>query len=296
MPVGLTGELYVGGVSLARGYVKPELMADRFIAGPSWIESQPRLYRTGDLARWRADGTLEYRGRADRQVKIRGYRIEMEELESMLGSHPDIVQAAVDMREDLPGDKRLVAFVVPRAGSELSITRLKHDLKETMPGYMIPSAFVELEVLPKTPHGKLDRRALHVALDSRASKLDLTSAYVAPRDATEDMLAHMWGEILHLKDVGVHDNFFELGEISPGDAVGVAIQSLVNATVPLRLVFESPTIASLAQLIHRVSSDVEPVDEMPPMARIPRGKPVPLSFAQERMWFLYSAGAGQSGL
>ncbi len=295
VPVGVTGELYVGGVGLARGYVKPELTADRFVESPSWIASQPRLYRTGDLARWCVDGTLEYRGRADRQVKIRGYRIELEELESILASHPDILQVAVAVREDLPGDKRLVAFIVPRAGSDLSISRLKLDLKETMPGYMIPSAFVELEALPKTPHGKLDRRALHVALDSRASKLDVTSAYVAPRDATEDMLAHMWGEILHVRDVGVHDNFFELGGNSLLATQLVSrVQSLVKAAVPLRLVFESPTIASLAQLIHQIARDADPLDETPPMARIPRGNPVPLSFAQERMWFLHQLAPDSS--
>ncbi len=294
-PVGVTGELYVGGVGLARGYMKPELTADRFVASPSWIASQPRLYRTGDLARWCPDGTLEYRGRIDRQVKIRGYRIELEELESMLASHPDILQAVVDMREDQPGDRRLVAFIVPRAGSDLSISRLKLDLKETMPGYMIPSAFVELETLPKTHHGKLDRRALHVALDSRASKLDVTSAYVAPRDATEDMLAQMWAEILHVRDVGVHDNFFELGGNSLLATQLVSrVQSLVKAAVPLRLIFESPTIASLAQLIHQIGQDAEPLDETPAMVRIPRGNPVPLSFAQERMWFLYQLAPDSS--
>ena len=294
-PIGLTGELYVGGVGLARGYVKPELTADRFVASPPWIESQPRLYRTGDLARWRADGTLEYRGRVDRQVKIRGYRIELDALESMLGSHPDILQVAVDMREDLPGDKRLVAFIVPRPGSNLNITRLKLDLKEIIPGYMIPSAFVELEALPKTSHGKLDRRAIHVALDSRASKLDVTSAYMAPRDATEALLAQIWGEILHVRDVGIHDNFFELGGNSLLATQLVSrVQSLVRATVPLRLVLESPTIASLAQLIHQISRDAEPVDERPPMARVPRESPIPLSFAQERMWFLHQLAPDSS--
>jgi acyl-coenzyme A synthetase/AMP-(fatty) acid ligase len=154
VPIGITGELYVGGIGLARGYAgRPDLTEARFINAPPDLRVQTKLYRTGDCARWQADGSLEYRGRADRQVKVRGYRIELEEIESVLASHPDLLQAAVEVREDMPGDKRIVAFIVPRPGASVTIGRLTQDLKQTLPHYMVPSAFVELTALPRTEHG-----------------------------------------------------------------------------------------------------------------------------------------------
>ena len=295
VPIGVIGELCIGGIGLARGYAgTPDLTAARF---PSVVLQRgvaTRLYRTGDYARWRPDGSLEYRGRMDRQVKIRGYRIELEEIESALGSHPDIIQAAVEMREDLPGDKRLVAFIVPRAGSSLSAGRLIQDLRDVLPHYMMPSAFVELPALPRTPHGKLDRRALRVARDSRASRFDLTSAYVPPRNTTEELLSQIWGEILHVRDVGIHDNFFELGGNSLlATQVVSRIRSLLKRDVPLRSIFEEATIAHFSSLIGRT---VEQVDRaaVPPMVRISRTGPLALSFAQERMWFLHRMSPGSS--
>jgi amino acid adenylation domain-containing protein len=295
VPVGITGELYVAGIGLARGYAgRPDLTAARFVSASFDPDMKTRLYRTGDCARWRADGTLEYRGRVDRQVKLRGYRIELEEIESVLGSHPDLLQAAVEMREDMPGDKRLVAFIVPRPGSTLSAGRLVQDMKQSLPQYMLPSTFVELTSLPRTEHGKLDRRALHVARDSRASYFDLTSAYAPPRNTTEELLSQIWAEILHVSDVGIHDNFFELGGNSLlATQVVSRVRSLLKRDVPLRSVFEAPTVANLSRLIDETEEPGNKPD-LPSIARVSRGKPLPLSFAQERMWFLYQVAPGSS--
>jgi amino acid adenylation domain-containing protein len=295
VPIGITGELYVGGIGLARGYVgKPDLTEARFIKAPPDLPVQTKLYRTGDRARWRADGSLEYRGRVDRQVKIRGYRIELEEIESVLGSHPDLLQAAVEVREDMPGDKRLVAFIVPRPGSSLTIGRLTQDLQHTLPRYMVPSAFVELTALPRTEHGKLDRRALHVERDSRASHFDLTSSYVPPRNTTEEMLAQVWSEILYVRDVGIHDNFFELsGNSLLATQLVSRIRRLFHQDVPLRAIFEAPTIANLCRLIGASEvSGLKP--DVPSMSRLSRTRPLALSFAQERMWFLHQIAPGSS--
>ena len=289
VPVGTAGELYVAGVGLARGYLnRPELTAQRFITHPFSPEPGARLYRTGDVARWLPDGNLEYVGRADRQVKIRGHRIELEEIESALTGHPDIREAVVEVREDLPGDKRLVAFIVVTQGAALSVTHLRSFLKEQLPNYMIPSAFVELDALPLTPNGKIDRKALQAPMNSRASVSHLQSQYVAPRDATEEMLAQVWGEILDLKDVGIHDNFFELGGHSLlATQLFTRVRTLFQVEPPLRTVFEAPTIAGLAQWLIDERHRGSPPKEEPPITAVPRGVPLPLSYAQERMWFLY---------
>jgi amino acid adenylation domain-containing protein len=297
VPMGVVGELYVGGVGVARGYRgRPDLTEAKFIPDPfSNHLSGARLYRTGDLVRWRPDGQLDYRGRADRQVKIRGYRIELEEIEAVLNRHPDLERAVVEVREDQPGDKRIVAFMVPRPNNRLGLVQLREQLRSQLPAHMIPSTFIELEALPLTANGKVDRRALRVAGDSRASKVDLTSAFVAPRNSTEQVLADIWGEILHLKDVGVYDNFFELGGHSLLATQLVSrVQALFQLTLPLRQVFEKPTIAILAEAIRQQQTGGKPVQE--PEGRIitraPRGLPLPLSFAQERMWFLYRLSPG----
>jgi amino acid adenylation domain-containing protein len=287
VPVGVTGELCVAGIGLARGYARrPELTAERFTTVSFEPGVTTRLYRTGDYGRWREDGSLEYQGRMDRQVKIRGHRIEPGEIEAVLHAHPDIVQAAVEMREDMPGDKRLVGFIVPRPGSTLSVGRLMQHLQDRLPSYMVPSTFVELTALPRTEHGKLDRRALHVPRDSRASRLDLTSAYVPPRSTTEDLLAQMWSEILHVTDVGIHDHFFELGGNSLlATQVVSRVRSLLHRELPLRSLFMAPTIAGLSRLIDHTEESEQ--SGVPEMVAVPRTGPLPLSFAQERMWFLH---------
>lgn len=291
VPVGVTGELYIGGVGVARGYRRrTELTETKFVPDPFSTLPGARLYRTGDLVRWRPDGQLDYRGRADRQVKIRGYRIELEEIEAVLNRHPDLERAVVEVREDQPGDKRIVAFMVPRPNNRLGLVQLREQLRSHLPAHMIPSAFIELEVLPLTANGKVDRKALQVAADSRASKIELTSEFVAPRTPTEQVLADIWGEILQLKDVGVHDHFFELGGHSLLATQLVSrVQSLFRITLPLRQVFERPTIATLAEVIAQTQAGDKRLQERSEYAitRARRGVPLPLSFAQERMWFLY---------
>ena len=289
VPIETPGELYVGGVGLARGYLnRPDLTAERFIRNPFSLEPGARLYRTGDVARWLPDGTLEYVGRVDRQAKIRGHRIELEEIESVLETHAEIGGVAVEVREDLPGDKRLVAFIITAPGSTLSVDHLRGFLKEQLPDYMIPSAFVELEALPLTPNGKIDRKALQAPADSRAGILHLKTEYVAPRNPTEQLLAHIWGEILDIKDVGVHDNFFELGGHSLlATQMFSRLRSLFRVEPPLRAVFETPTIAGLAQWLTEQHSLGLGRLAVPPITPVSREGSLPLSFAQERMWFLY---------
>ncbi len=291
VPVGVAGELYIGGVGVARGYRgRPDLTEAKFISDPFSTLPGARLYRTGDIVRWRPDGQLDYRGRADRQVKIRGYRIELEEIEAVLNRHPDLERAVVEVREDQPGDKRIVAFMVPRPNNRLGLVQLREQLRSHLPAHMIPSTFIELETLPLTANGKVDRKALQVAADGRASKVELTSEFLAPRTPTEQVLADIWGEILQLKDVGVHDHFFELGGHSLLATQLVSrVQSLFQITLPLRQVFERPTIATLAEVITQTQAG----DKLPQdrggyaITRTRRGAPLPLSFAQERMWFLY---------
>jgi amino acid adenylation domain-containing protein len=234
------------------------------------------------------NGELEYLGRVDRQVKIRGHRIELEEIESVLETHPEIRAVTVEVREDLPGDKRLVAFVVTASGSALNVNHLRAFLKEQLPDPMIPSAFVELDALPLTPNGKIDRKALQAPVNSRAGLLHLKTEYVAPRNPTEQLLAHVWGEILDIKDVGVHDNFFELGGHSLlATQMFSRLRSLFHVEPPLRAVFETPTIAGLAQWLAEQQPREPSKLVVPLITPVPREGLLPLSFAQERMWFLY---------
>jgi amino acid adenylation domain-containing protein len=252
VPVGVTGEVYIGGVGLARGYLNgPELTAEKFIASP--VSSLPgeRLYRTGDLARYVSDGNIEFLGRIDHQVKIRGFRIELGEIESALSQHPSVHEDVVLAREDVVGDKRLVAYIVSNQQPAPSTDNLYSFLKQKLPDYMIPSAFVFLDALPLTSNGKVDRQALPPPGPSRR---ELETAFVVPRTPTEDLLAKAWAELLKLEKVGIHDNFFDLGGHSLlAMQVISRLRSAVNLDVPLRSLFENPTIAGLAELIDALS-------------------------------------------
>ncbi|MFD5259253.1 condensation domain-containing protein, partial [Streptomyces bobili] len=277
VPAGVTGELYIAGAGLARGYLhRPDLTAERFTANP-YGPAGSRMYRTGDLARWRADGVLEFVGRADSQVKVRGFRIELGEIESVLATQSDVAQVAVVVREDRPGDKRLTAYVVaadPSAGVDVDV--LRDSVAQVLPDYMIPSAFVVLEALPLTPNGKLDRRALP-APDYAAA-----GTRRAPRNDREKALCELFAEILGIADVGIDDSFFELGGHSLlATRLVSRIRSALDTEIGIRALFETPTVAGLASRLDDASETVRARLE----TRV-RPERIPVSFAQRRLWFL----------
>jgi acyl carrier protein len=242
VPAGVAGELYVGGAGVARGYLgRPELTAERFVADPFGAEPGARLYRTGDLGRWLADGTVEFLGRVDAQVKVRGYRIEPGEIEARLLERDGVSEAVVVAREDGAGNRRLVAYVV----GDAEMDALRAHLRQNLPDYMVPSAFVFLDALPLTPSGKLDRRALPAPeLASAAER------YVAPRTPTEEVLAGIWAELLRLERVGVTESFFELGGHSLlATRLVSRVRQVFGVEVPLRALFEGPTVAELARVV-----------------------------------------------
>ncbi len=250
VPPGVPGELWIGGAGLARGYLnRPEITGEKFVSLPIGDAAPARLYRTGDLARHRPDGSLEYLGRLDHQVKIRGYRIEPGEISAVLARHPAVRDCVVVVREDAPGDKRLAAYFVAARDTKPDITELRQALARQLPDYMIPAAFVQLEQLPHTPNGKVDRRALPAPEHSRP---DLAAAYAAPRTTTEEVLAEIWCAVLGLKQVGVHDNFFDLGGHSLlVTQVLARVRQAFHVGLSLRRAFESPTIAQLAAAIEQ---------------------------------------------
>jgi amino acid adenylation domain-containing protein len=251
VPIGIPGELYLSGDGLGRGYLnRPELTAEKFIPDTFSEDPAARLYKTGDLARYLPDGTIEFLGRIDHQVKIRGFRIELGEVESVLGRHPAVEEAVVIAREDVPGDKRLVAYVVSSREPTPTFSELRRFLKEKLPDYMIPSAFVELESLPLTPNGKVDRRALPTP-DLERSRLE--TKFVAPHTPVEKVLAKIWSEALGLQRVGVHDNFFELGGHSLlATQVMSRARDNFKMELPLLRFFETPTIAGLTELVETI--------------------------------------------
>jgi amino acid adenylation domain-containing protein len=245
VPVGVPGELYLAGVGLGRGYFhRPELTAERFLPDPFSGQPGDRMYKTGDLARYRADGNLELLGRIDFQVKIRGVRIELGEIEAALRQNPVVQDAVVLARPDGSGDKRLVGYVVFEPGCALTTTELQRCLKESLPDYMVPTAFVVLEALPLTPNGKVNRPALPSPGSERPR---LEHSFIAPRTPVEEVLAGIWADVLGLERVGVHDNFFELGGHSLlATQVIARLQEVFPFDLPLRSLFRSPTIAELA--------------------------------------------------
>ncbi|BAU65716.1 amino acid adenylation domain-containing protein [Stanieria sp. NIES-3757] len=314
VPIGVAGELHIGGVGLARGYLnQPQLTKEKFIPNPllgveispeieglslelnsrtgcinAWgnprrrpLVHTPRslhnstLYKTGDLARYLPDGTIEYLGRIDHQVKIRGFRIELGEIEVVIASYPLVKDCVVVAHEDTTRDKRLVAYFV--AKEEVEVKQLREFLKSKLLDYMIPSAFFELEAFPLTPNGKCDRNSLPIP-----DFTPTTTQYLAPRTETEETLVGIWQEVLNLPQVGIDDNFFELGGNSLlATQVVSKIRQSLSIELPLRCLFEYPTVAQLAD---QIASSV--AQEIPPIKPVARDRDLPLSFAQQRLWFL----------
>ncbi|HVH12960.1 MAG TPA: amino acid adenylation domain-containing protein, partial [Longimicrobium sp.] len=276
-PIGVPGELYAGGAGVARGYLnRPALTAEKFIPDPFGPAPGARLYRTGDRARWRTDGTIEFLGRLDAQVKVRGFRIEPGEIEAVLRQVAGVTDCVVMVREDEPGDRRLVAYVV----GDAEVESLRTHLRQALPDYMVPGAFVLLDALPLTPNGKVDRRALPAPEHEWAEE-----RYVAPRTPVEEVVAGIWAEVLRLERVGVEDNFFELGGHSLLATRAISrIREVFEVEVPLRALFEGGTVAELAGRVEALRRVGVPV--LPPVVPADRTGPVPLSFAQERLWFL----------
>ncbi|GLI89260.1 non-ribosomal peptide synthetase DhbF [Bacillus subtilis] len=274
VPPGVVGELYIAGTGLARGYFhRPDLTAERFVADP-YGPPGTRMYRTGDQARWRADGSLDYIGRADHQIKIRGFRIELGEIDAVLANHPHIEQASVVVREDQPGDKRLAAYVV--ADGAIDTAELRRYMGASLPDYMVPAAFVEMDELPLTPNGKLDRKALP-APDFSTSVSDRS-----PRTPQEEILCDLFAEVLGLARVGIDDSFFELGGHSLLAARLMSrIREVMGAELGIAKLFDEPTVAGLAAHLDLAQS------ARPALQRAERPEKIPLSFAQRRLWFLH---------
>ncbi|MBV8203185.1 MAG: amino acid adenylation domain-containing protein, partial [Acidobacteria bacterium] len=278
LPPGVPGQLLLGGPGVARGYLgRPELTAERFVPDPFGAEPGARLYRSGDLVRWLANGTMEFLGRADHQVKVRGFRIEPGEIEAALTRQPEVSQAVVVARAAAAGELRLVAYVVGAPGAAPPGRALRQRLAETLPAHLVPSEIVALDALPLTPTGKVDRRALP-APDGRLEP----AAATAPRTPAEELVAGVWQEVLGVERVGVDDNFFEIGGHSLVAAqIAARLQDAFSVEVSLRAFFEAPTVAELAQRLESAGAS-----EVPPLRKAPRGGDLPLSFAQERIWFL----------
>jgi amino acid adenylation domain-containing protein len=290
VPVGEPGELYIGGDYLTRGYLgRPGLTAERFLPNPFSQEvadsARPgaRLYRTGDLARYLPDGNLEFLGRTDHQVKIRGFRIELGEIEATLAQHPHVRETIVVARDsDLqPGTQRLVAYLVADDGQAPASSELRRFLRQKLPEYMLPAAFVPLDALPLTPNGKVDRRALPAPDWSRSER---EGAFVAPRTPVEEVLAGIWAQVLGIEHVGIHDNFFELGghSLLATQVIARLVQAF-SVRVSLTAFFEGPTIAALAR---EIAASEGPEPQALPLEPVTRDGPLPLSFAQQRLWFM----------
>ena len=296
VPTGATGELYISGAGLATGYLnRPDLSAERFVLDPFGDAANARMYRTGDLARYRVDGNIEFLGRNDTQVKLRGFRIELGEIEAKLGACEGVHEAVVLAREDIPGDKRLIAYYTIKGKADKldqgrgpeprDAEALRTQLTAQLPDYMVPTAFVRLPALPLTPNGKVDRRALP-APDVKAFA---TKEFEPPTGEIETVLARIWSDVLSIATIGRHDNFFELGGHSlKATQVVSRLRRDLGVVQPVRAVFEQPTLAGLATLLRIAMNDgiARAPDAAPPRRPGSRDVPLPTSFSQRRMWLV----------
>lgn len=291
VPVGVIGELWVGGDSLARGYLnRPGLSAELFVPDALSGKAGARLYRTGDLARYLPNGEIEFLGRSGSQVKIRGHRIELGEIETALRETSGVREAVVNCWEQLPGDQCLVAYVVPLDGASVVTSNdLRSTLREQLPDYMVPSFVVLLDELPLTDNGKIDRRALPVPLP-----VEVQDDAATPRTPTEELLTNIWAQILRLRSVGLHGNFFDLGGHSLlATQVVSRVRETFRVELPLRALFENPTIAELAQSVD-AALQAEAVGTLTAIERVDRAGKLPLSFAQQRLWFIDKLSSGNT--
>ncbi|HSL83168.1 MAG TPA: condensation domain-containing protein, partial [Thermoanaerobaculia bacterium] len=287
VPAGVPGELYLGGDGVARGYLRrPSLTAAAFVPDPfsalvPGAGPGARLYRTGDLARWLPEGRVGFLGRLDRQVKLRGFRVEPGEVEAVLAGHPEVRTAVVTVREDRPGDRRLVAYFVPVDGAAPDPGAVRSYLADRLPDHLVPAACVALPELPLDPNGKADRRALPAPEGGAAASPERT----LPRGPLEEVVAGVWSDVLGAGTVGVHDDFFDLGGHSLlATRVVARLRELTGVEVPLRRFFEHPTVAELARAVEALRGAGRPEPSL--ARRRDRSAPAPASFAQERLWFL----------
>ncbi len=292
VPIGVLGEIYVGGNGVARGYLnRPALTAERFLPHPYSDEPGARLYKTGDMARYRPDGDLEYLGRLDHQVQIRGFRIELGEIEAVLTQHPAVRYALVVVQEEAPGDTRLIAYIVPAQGETLTTSALQAFTRTQLPAYMVPATFVFLDDLPLTPSGKIDRRALP---EPEAVRPALDTVFVAPRNTAEERLTDLWAELLGIEQVGIHDNFFELGGHSLLATQLISrMREAFQVEIPLQSLFEGPTVEQLAKNIGTAIHAATQV-QTPWLQPASRDEALPLSYTQQRLWFLDQLEPGVS--
>ena len=284
LPIGIAGELYIGGVAIARSYINsPELTAEKFIPNP-FAKDGSRLYKTGDRARYLPDGNIEFLGRIDNQVKVRGFRIELGEIETALAAHPQVREAVVIARVDQPGNKRLVAYIVPK--QHLDTSELLCYLKQKLPDYMLPSAFVKLlDALPLTPSGKIERRALPAPL-SRETR-NISTDLIPPRTATEEVLTAIWSDVLGLEKVGIHDNFFALGGHSLSAMQVIArLRETFKVELPISCLFDYPTVVELDRQISKYRQN-DLVLITPSLKPVPQDtKELPISLTQLEFWIL----------
>ena len=292
VPVGVSGELYIGGVSLARGYVNlPGLTAEKFIPDPFSSEPGRRLYKTGDLARYLPDGNIQYLGRGDYQVKIRGFRIELGEIEAALAQHSSVAQAVVTVHEGAHGERRLISYVVVQPQCAPTAVELRTFLKDKLPEHMVPAVFLMLDSFPLTHNGKVDRRALPAPTDTRP---ELGRAFVEFRTPTEELLVDIWSQVLGVERVGIYDDFFDLGGHSLlATQVVSRIRETFQVEMPLRRLFETPTVAGLAESLDLSRRDDKSL-QLTPIQPVPRDGDLPLSFAQQRLWFIDQLDPGNS--